>query len=92
MKVLDWMGRDIIVPCDSDAVWKRVAEQTDSLPLDGWSFDAWKKELDVYGYRFVDGKCEYQNYTVDISDLITGKMEVVSPGYKGEVNNEGLED
>ena len=53
MKVLDWMGRDILVPCDADAVWKRVAEQTDNLPVDGWSFDAWKKELKVSGYRHV---------------------------------------
>jgi hypothetical protein len=88
MILLDWMGRDILVPCDADAVWKRVAEQTDNLPVDGWSFDAWKKTLKVSGYRHVDGRREYQNYTVDISDLITGKMEVVSPGYKGEVNND----
>ncbi len=84
MILLDWMGRDILVPCDAEAVWKRVAEQTYNLSLDGWSFDAWKKTLKVSGYRLVDGRCEYQNYIVDISDLIIGKMEVVSPGYKGD--------
>ena len=26
MKVLDWMGRGILVPCDESAVWKRVME------------------------------------------------------------------
>ena len=96
MKVIDWMGRDIIVPCDAKAVWKRVAEVTGNMPIEGFSFDAWTKKLSVTcdcgigvaytGYKY------YKTFKVDISDLITGKMEVVSPGYKGEVNNDGLED
>ena len=81
MKILDWMGRDILVPCDSEAVWKRVATYVDRV--DGFSFDAWKRTLTVHKDNEV--------FEVDISDLITGKMEVVSPGYKGGVNNEGLE-
>ena len=77
MKVLDWMGRDILVPCDSVKVWKRVATYVDRV--DGFSFDAWERALNV---RKGD-----EVFTVDISDLITGKMEVLSDGYKGEVNN-----
>ena len=84
MKVLDWMGRDIIVPCDSTKVWERVAQETGGRDFDGFSFDAWKRELKV--------RIDDTVFNVDISDLIIGKMEVVSPGYKGEVNNEGLED
>ena len=84
MKVLDWMGRDILVPCDSTKVWERVAQETGGRDFDGFSFDAWKMEITVH----IDDTV----FNVDISDLITGKMEVVSPGYKGEVNNEGLED
>jgi hypothetical protein len=83
MKVLDWMGRDIIVPCDSAKVWERVAQETGGRDFDGFSFDAWKRELIV--------RIDDTVFKVNISDLITGKMEVVSPGYKGEVNNEGLE-
>jgi hypothetical protein len=83
MKVLDWMGRDIIVPCDSTKVWERVAQETGGRDLDEFSFDAWKRTINLR----IDDKV----FNVDISDLITGKMEVVSPGYKGEVNNEGLE-
>ena len=89
MKVLDWIGRDIIVPCNEKDVWDRVKKQTNNLSIEGWSFDAWKKKLQVSGYRIhVGGNREYINYWIDISDLITGKMEVVSPGYKGEVNND----
>ncbi len=84
MKVLDWMGRDIIVPCDSAKVWERVEQETGGRDFDGFSFDAWKRELKV--------RIDDTVFNVDISDLITGRMEVVSPGYKGEVNNEGLED
>ena len=83
MKVLDWMGRDIIVPCDSTKVWERVAQETGGREFDGFSFDAWKRELKV--------RIDDTVFKVDISDLIIGKMEVVSQGYKGEVNNEGLE-
>ena len=83
MKVLDWMGRDIIVPCDSAKVWERVAQETGGRDFDGFSFDAWKRELKL--------RIDDTVFNVDISDLIIGKMEVVSPGYKGEVNNEGLE-
>ena len=75
MKALDWMGRDIIVPCDSNKVWERVAICVDRV--DGFSFDAWKRTLKV---RRDDEVVE-----IDISDLITGKIEVVSDGYKGEV-------
>lgn len=95
MKVIDWIGRDILVPCDAGAVWKRVAEVTGNMPIEGWSFDAWTKELSVTcdrgigvaytGYRYC------KTFVVDISDLITGKMEVLSGGYKGEVNNGGFE-
>ena len=84
MKVLDWMGRDIIVPCDSTKVWERVAQETGGRNFDGFSFDAWKRTINL--------RIDDEVFNVDISDLITGKMEVVSPGYKGEVNNEGLED
>lgn len=83
MKVLDWMGRDIIVPCDSTKVWERVAQETGGRDFDGFSFDAWKRQLKI--------RKDDEVFEIDISDLITGKMEVVSPGYKGEVNNEGLE-
>ena len=83
MKVLDWMGRDIIVPCDSAKVWERVAQETGGRDFDGFSFDAWKRELTV--------RKDDEVFEVDISDLVTGKMEVLSDGYKGEVNNEGLE-
>ncbi len=95
MKVLDGMGRDILVPCDESAVWKRVAEETNDREVIGWSFDAWTKVLSV---SCDSGRCvSYTGYTgcdtfkVDISDLITGKMEVLSGGYKGEVNNRGFE-
>ena len=47
MKVIDWMGRDILVPCDAEAVWKRVAEETNNREVIGWSFDAWTKVLSV---------------------------------------------
>ena len=77
MKVLDWMGRDIIVPCDSTKVWERVAQETGGRDFDGFSFDAWKRELKV--------RIDDEILTVDISGLITGKIEVVSEGYKGEV-------
>ena len=95
MKVLDWMGRDILVPCDESAVWKRVAEETNNREVVGWSFDAWTKVLSVScdsgrGVSYT-GYTGCDTFKIDISDLITGKMEVVSPGYKGEVNNEGLE-
>lgn len=95
MKVIDWMGRDILVPCNSEEVWKRVAEVTGNMPIEGWSFDAWTKVLSVScdsgrGVSYT-GYTGCDTFKVDISDLITGKMEVVSPGYKGEVNNEGLE-
>ena len=83
MKVLDWMGRDILVPCDSTKVWERVAQETGGRDFDGFSFDAWKMELKL--------RIDDEVFTVGISDLITGKMEAVSQGYKGEVNNEWLE-
>ena len=83
MKVLDWMGRDILVPCDAVKVWERVAQETGGRDFDGFSFDAWKRELKL--------RIDDEVFTVGISDLIIGKMEVVSPGYKGEVNNEGFE-
>ncbi len=94
MKLLDWMGRDILVPCDSVKVWKRVNEYIENMHIESFTFDAWTKVLSVT-FDKGQGGTGYTNYNtieVDISDLITGKMEVVSPGYKGEVNNEGLED
>jgi len=75
MKVLDWMGRNILVPCDSVAVWERVATYVDFV--DGVSFDAWKRTLKV--------RKDDEVFEIDISDLITDKIEVVSDGYKGEV-------
>ena len=91
MKVLDWMGRDIIVPCDSVAVWERVKQVVGDNEVEAYTYDTWRRELivdctgdgasTITGYRLV------KVFRVDISDLITGKVKVVSKGYKGEVNN-----
>ena len=63
MKVLDWMGRDIIVPCDSSKVWERITQETGGRDFDVFSFDAWKRQLKI---RIGDDLI-----VVDISDLIT---------------------
>ena len=33
MKVIDWMGRDILVPCDSLKVWNRVNEYIENMHI-----------------------------------------------------------
>ena len=78
-----------------DYIYKEQLELFGQREVVGWSFDAWTKVLSVScdsgrGVSYT-GYTGFDTFKVDISDLITGKMEVVSPGYKGEVNNEGLE-
>ena len=84
MRALDLMGREIIVSCDFAKVWERITQETGGRDFYVFSFDAWKRTLKV--------RKDDEVFEIDISDLITGKMEVVSPGYKGEVNNDGLDD
>lgn len=91
MKVIDWMGRDIIVPCNGEAVWERVKQVVGEREIEAYSYDTWKRELNVDCYNGpaspITGYRSVKVFRVDISDLITGKVKVISKGYKGEVHD-----
>ena len=75
------MGRDIIVPCDSTKVWERVAQETGGRDFDGFSFDAWKRELTV--------RIDDTVFNVDISDLDNWEKWKCIPRLQGRGEQRG---
>lgn len=91
MQVIDWMGRDVIVPCNEQAVWERIKQTVGDNEVEAFAYDTWKREMTVDCYNgeasLTTGYRSVKVFRVNISDLITGKVKVVSKGYKGEVHD-----